>query len=305
MSRLHKKCVLGATTMHALLLLALLVGPAFFTKKEEPLDIQEITFVPSILTDAMMSNPGGAAPGGQTQTPPQPQPQQPIAPPQPPTPEPPKREEVVEPEPVKPPKPQPKTVEPDEPKINDRASDKTPKPVQQKKHEVKVSDTRVNLRNRNTTTTSRQATGSSNSQTSNNSALASALRSTRNNIGSGLSSGTDIRMPAGQGGGSGASYANYAQEIQRRYKAAYDRQLQAAGDIADGSAQVETSIVILRNGTISSSSIVKPSGNAELDSLTRRVLDSIREVPPFPAGATDSRRTFNIIFDLKPKINVG
>lgn len=301
MSRLEKKCVLGATTMHALLLLALLVGPAFFTRKEAPLDIQEITFVPSILTDAMMSNPGGASPGGQTQTPPQPQPQQPIAQPQPPTPEPPKREEVVEPEPVKPPKPQPKTVEPDEPKISDRDSDKVQKP---KPKQVVVSSKKVSLANRNTST-SKSATAKSNTSANNNSALASALRSTRSNLGSGLSSGTDVRMPAGQGGGTGASYANYAQEIQRRYKAAYDRQLQVAGDIAEGSAQVETSIVILRDGTVLNSSIVRPSGNAELDKLTRRVLDSVRDLPAFPAGATDSRRTFNIIFDLKPKLNLG
>lgn len=311
MSRLEKKCVLGATTMHALLLLALLVGPAFFTRKEEPLDIQEITFVPSILTDAMMSNPGGAAPGGQTQTPPQPQPQPPAAQPQPqpqpPTPEPPKREEVVEPEPVKQPKPQPKAVEPDEPKDNDRDSNKVqkPKPV---KHEVKVNtDKKVKLTNPTSTSTAKanNSSNKSDSNTSNNSALASAIRSTRSNLGSGLSSGTDVKMPAGQGGGSGASYANYAQEIQRRYKAAYDRALMTAGDIADGQAQVETSVIILRDGTILNSMIVKPSGNAELDKLTRRVLDSIHEVPAFPAGATDSRRTFNIIFDLKPKINLG
>jgi TonB family protein len=112
-------------------------------------------------------------------------------------------------------------------------------------------------------------------------------------------------MPAGQGGGSGASYANYAQEIQRRYKAAYDRALMAAGDISDGQTSVETSIVILRDGTVLNSSIVRPSGNAELDKLTRRVLDSVRDLPAFPSGATDSRRTFNIIFDLKPKINLG
>ena len=301
MSRLEKKCVLGATTMHALLLLALLVGPAFFTRKQEPLDIQEITFVPSILTDAMMSNPGGASPGGQTHTPPQPHPQQPIAQPQPPTPEPPTQEEVVEPEPVKPSKPQPKTAEPDEPKISDRESDKVQKP---KPKQVVVSNKKVSLANRNTST-SKPTTAKSNTSASNNSALASALRSTRSNLGSGLSSGTDVRMPAGQGGGSGASYANYAQEIQRRYKAAYDRQLQVAGDIAEGSAQVETSIVILRDGTVLNSSIVRPSGNAELDKLTRRVLDSVRDLPAFPAGATDSRRTFNIIFDLKPKLNLG
>lgn len=289
MSRLHKKCVLGATTMHALLLLALLVGPAFFTKKEEPLDIPEITFVPSMLTDAMMSNPGGARPGGQPQ-------------PQPPTPEPPQQEEVVEPQQEKEIKQPTKAVEPDEPKINDRTPDNVvskPKPKQ-----VVVSNKKVSLANR-TTSTSKPTSTKPNSSASNTSALASAIRSTRSNLGSGLSSGTDVRMPAGQGGGSGASYANYAQEIQRRYKAAYDRQLQAAGDIAEGQAQVETSIVILRDGTVLNSSIVRPSGNAELDKLTRRVLDSVRDLPAFPAGATDSRRTFNIIFDLKPKLNLG
>jgi len=279
--------------MHALLLLALLVGPAFFTKKEEPLDIQEITFVPSILTDSPLSNPGGASPGGQTQTLPQPQP---------PTPEPPKQEEVVDPQPEMETKQPTKAVEPDEPKVSDREAEKvqTPKP---KPKQVVVSNRKVKLTDKTSSTAKPNTSNTSN--TSNNSALASALRSTRGNLGSGLSSGTDVRMPPGQGGGSGASYANYAQEIQRRYKAAYDRALQAAGDIADGQAQVETSIVILRDGTVLNSSIVKPSGNAELDKLTRRVLDSIRDLPAFPSGATDSRRTFNIIFDLKPKINLG
>jgi outer membrane biosynthesis protein TonB len=304
MSRLQKKCVLGATTMHALLLLALLVGPAFLTRKEEPLDLVELTFIPSLLTDEKASNPGGASPGGQTQV--QPQPQQPVAQPQPtpPPPEPPQKEKVVDPEPpVKEVKQPPKNVEPDEPKFTDRTPDKTQKP---KPRQVVVSNKKVKLTDRTSTATAKpNSSNKTDSNTSNNSALASAIRSTRSNLGSGLSSGTDVKMPAGQGGGSGASYANYAQEIQRRYKAAYDRALQAAGDIADGQTQVETSVVILRDGTILNSSIVKPSGNAALDNLTRRVLDSIREVQAFPAGATDSRRTFNIIFDLKPKLNLG
>jgi TonB family protein len=308
MSRLQKKCVLGATTLHALLFLALLVGPAFFTKKPEPLDLVELTFVPSMLTDAMLSNPGGAAPGGannlQPQPAPQPQPQPQSEPPQP-KPEPPQKETVTEPEPVKEVKQPKKQVEDDpQPRFNDRDGDKQqkPKPV----HQVKVSNVKAKLPNRNTTTTSKTSTTrNSGSETSNNSALASAIRSTKSNLGSGLSSGTDVRMPAGQGGGSGASYANYAQEIQRIYKAAYDRAVMAAGNIADGQAQAETSVVILRDGTVLNSSIIKPSGNAELDKVTRRVLESIREVPAFPAGATDSRRTFNIIFDLKPKLNLG
>ncbi len=288
--------------MHALLLLALLVGPAFFTRKEEPLNLPELTIIPDILTDKPFSKEGGAAPGGQTQVQPEPQPPAVQPQPTPPTPEPPQpREPVTEPEPVKPPKPQPKAVEPDDPKINDRDSDKVQKP---KPKQVVVSNKRVPLTNRNTTT-AKPTTAKPDSSASNNSALASAIRSARGNLGSGLSSGTDVRMPSGQGGGSGAAYANYAQAIQRIYKTAYDRALQSAGDIADGSVQVETSVVILRDGTVLNSSIVKPSGNAELDKLTRRVLDSIREVPAFPSGATDSRRTFNIIFDLKPKLNLG
>lgn len=296
--------------MHALLLLALLVGPAFFTRKEAPLNRPQITFEPIILTDEMLSNPGGAAPGGANNPQPEkpvPQPQPPQAQPDPPQPkpEPPQKEKVVDPEPpvkeVKQPK---KEVEPDDTKINDRISDKPVKPAP-KKHEVKVSDQRVKLPNRNTSNTSKPTATSSSSEPSHNTVLASAIRSTRGNLGSGLSSGTDVRMPPGAGGGSGASYANYAQEIQRRYKAEYDRALQAAGDIADGKTQVETSVVILRDGTVLNSSIVKPSGNDALDKLTRRVLESIREVPAFPTGATDSRRTFNIIFDLKPKNNIG
>jgi TonB family protein len=292
MSRLQKKCFVGATGLHALLLLALLVGPAFFNQKEKPLDIPQITFEPSILTDEMLSNPGGARPGGANQPQP-PQPQQPA-------PESPKHEEISQPEPPQEIKRETKPVEDDdEPKNPNRELEKPKKPAT-KPHTVAVSEKRVPL-NRRSATSAKPANNSS-SESRNNSALASALRSTRSNLGSGLSSGTEISMPAGQGGGSGASYANYAQEIQRRYKAAYDRALQAAGDIADGQAAVETSVVILSDGTVLNSSIVRPSGNPALDSLTRRVLDSIREVPRFPAGAKDSRRTFNIIFDLKPRI---
>jgi TonB family protein len=293
MSRLQKKCFVGATGMHALLLLALLVGPAFFHQKEAPLDIPQITFVPSILTDEMLSNPGGARPGGVDR--PQPEP------PQQPTPEPPKHEEVAEPEQPKEAKRETPKIEEDEPKITSRESDAPPRSTP-KRHEVKISNTKVKLGAKTSTSTAKKNPNQSATGTSNNSAFANAIRSARSNIGSGLSSGTEISMPAGQGGGSGASYANYAQEIQRRYKAAYDRALQAAGDIADGQAAVETSVVILSDGTILNSSIVRASGNTALDSLTRRVLDSIREVPPFPAGAKDSRRTFNIVFDLKPRI---
>ena len=36
MSRLQKKCFIGATSLHGLLLLTLVAGPGFFTEKEMP-----------------------------------------------------------------------------------------------------------------------------------------------------------------------------------------------------------------------------------------------------------------------------
>ncbi|MCO5051423.1 MAG: TonB family protein [Verrucomicrobiae bacterium] len=302
MSQLQKKCLVGSTTLHVLLLLTLLVGPAFLVKKQEPLNLPEITFEPAFLIDEQLSNPGGAAPGGPAPIQSPPEPSQPAPAPAPnPVPQP---VETQPPAKVVEPKPAPKVVKPVETKFNDREVEKSPK--SKPTHQVQVSKTKVPL-NRSTAAKNQKPAndGAAAADSQRNSALATALRSTRSGLGKGLSSGTDVRMPDGQGGGSGAAYASYAQEIQRRYKAAYDRELQIAGDIADGQAQVETSIVVLRDGTVSSARILKPSGNAELNRLTQRVLDSVRQVPAFPSGTTDSTRTFNIVFDLKPRIGFG
>ena len=289
MSRLQKKCFIGATSLHGLLLLALAVGPGFFSAEKEQ-DMTVITFEPGILTDEKIS--GGGSPRQATQ------PQQPAVPPTP--------------APVAPPQTQAErverveTVKPELEKVRRNDPDVVEaKPEKTQTREVQISRKVVKLNKPNTQTTSRNtANTTSDSNAKANEALQKAIAKAGNNISSGIASSAKISMSDGPGGG-GVSYANYAQEIQRRYKAAYDRALQAAGDIADRPTSVETSVVILSNGTVITSTIVKTSGNPALDSLTRRVLDSIREVPPFPAGAKDSRRTFNIIFDLKPRNSLG
>lgn len=291
MSRLQKKCFIGATSLHGLLLLALAVGPGFFTKESEE-SLNVITFEPGILTDEKIS--GGGSPRQATQpqqpaTPPTPTPPQPITPPQ----NQPERVERVEAV-----KPELEKVKRNDPDVVD------PKPEKTQKREVQISRKVVKLTKPNTQATSRNTANTTDTNAKANEALQKAIAKAGNNISSGIASSAKISMTDGPGGG-GVSYANYAQEIQRRYKAAYDRALQAAGDIADRPTSVETSVVILSNGTVVTSTVVKTSGNTALDALTRRVLDSIREVPPFPVGAKDSRRTFNIIFDLKPRNSLG
>jgi len=61
----------------------------------------------------------------------------------------------------------------------------------------------------------------------------------------------------------------------------------------------------LRDGTVISGKVVNSSGNAALNKLVKRVLDAVTFIAPFPEGAKDSQRTFNIIFDLKPTKAIG
>jgi len=78
MNRLQKKCVIVTAGVHLLLLVILLVGPAFFSPRPKVDDIQVLTVIPAMLVDAPFSSGvANAAP-----------PPEPVAPPQPPPPEP-------------------------------------------------------------------------------------------------------------------------------------------------------------------------------------------------------------------------
>ncbi len=296
-NRLQKKCVIAATSFHLLLMLILLVGPAFFSPDSKREKTQEIDFVPAILIDEALQG-GGSPKGGQTAPPPQkndPPPTPKL--PDPPVKDPEPKQIEKEVEPAKPlAKPTPKLVETEE------AVDPTPpKP----KHSVKVNLTEV--KNNSTTKPKPQnSTRTANSESSADKELAKAveaIKGTAKGIRSSMSGSTSIEM-RGPGGG-GPTYASYNAEIQRIYKQRYDLALSSAGNIAEDQTSVEASITIARNGSVISAKVTKPSKNAALNKLVQGVLDSVTTLRPFPEGAKDSQRTLDIIFDLKTKQGLG
>ena len=132
MDRLQKKCLIGTTSAHALLILILIVGPGFFRSTPKVDDMPVLVMISTPLTDSKM-NSGQPTP---TQPPPQPKP----LPPQP-------KPEVTPPPPKPTPTPEPtkpvvKTQEPDQPEQPDKPSPDAIMPVKKvvkhKEHKIEV-----------------------------------------------------------------------------------------------------------------------------------------------------------------------
>ena len=75
MNRLQKKCVIVTAGIHLLLLLILIVGPAFFSPKPKDDDLQVLDVIPANLIDAPFNS------GVANAAPPPPAPVRPAAPP--------------------------------------------------------------------------------------------------------------------------------------------------------------------------------------------------------------------------------
>ena len=79
MNRLQKKCVMATVGVHLLLLVILIVGPAFFTPKSKTDDFHVLDVIPANLIDASFnSGVQNAQPPAPVVTPPQPQPTPPV-----------------------------------------------------------------------------------------------------------------------------------------------------------------------------------------------------------------------------------
>lgn len=276
MSRLQKKCFIGASGMHLLLLVVLFVGPAFMSGDKVD-DTPVLTFIPTITTDDKVS--GGGAPKPPTPQPqPQPQPQV-----QPPTPQP-------QPQPVR--DADPPKVE--TPKITKPSTDSLDPQPEKKTHQVKVSDTVVKIKQPSKTTSK------PNTQTASNTERQQQVANTLRRIQGNLSSTTTVDMPEGPGGG-GPSYANYAQVVRKIYTDAWT----IPADVTDDEATVKVRVTIARGGNVISSSIVQSSGSALVDRSIQATLDRVTFVAPFPEGAKEAQRTFTINFSLKAKKLLG
>ena len=288
MSRLQKKCFIGATGFHLLLLALLIVAPAFLSPGEsDPTPVLE--FIPTITTES--SNQGGGTPLPPTPTPPAAQP--PAAQPavQKPAPQPPPQRDPDPPkvEKEKPTKPDPESIE--------------PKP-EKKPHQVQINPQVINPRDRKpptkplpdpAVTAAAEAAATARANAERNRKFTAAL----NNIKGGLTSSLQVEMPPGPNGpgGGGASYASYKDVVRKIYFDAWN----IPEDVTDDEATIRVSVTIARAGHVISSRILQSSGSKLVDRSIQATLDRVTFVRPFPEGSNDSQKTFNINFSLRAK----
>jgi TonB family protein len=277
MNRLQKKCFIGATGMHLLLLTILFVGPAFLSADKVD-DSPVLTIVPDLTTDRDVQG-GGPAPRPVVQ--PAPTPAPPVQAP-PPVVQP-KVEKVEKAQPVKDAKTDPNALEA-------RTDKKQPRKVQ-------VSDTVVTIKHRKprttTSTTDKQAEAQAAADRRKFIAAANAIRS-------GLSQTTTIETSPGGFGGGGPSYANYAQVVRKIYNDAWNA-WSVPDDVTDDEATVQVSVTIARDGRVTSSRIVRSSGSRAVVNAAQAVLDRVTSVRPFPAESKDTERTFTMTFKLNAR----
>jgi TonB family protein len=290
MSRLQKKCFLGATSMHGLLLLALLIGPGFI-KQPKVDDMPMIEILPTMATDEKHSGGGSPRPAPAVQ--PQPIVQQQSQP----TPPPSRPEPVQRPEPT-PPKAEP--VEPEPPKVVRKDAEPAEKKTTNAKpaHQIKVSSRVVKLADKKTRTTQ---TTTATATANNNTQVQQAFSRAQKNLSAGLSSSTRVEMPEGTGGG-GVSYANYGQIVRKIYTDAW----MVPDDMTDDEATVKVSVTVASSGKVLTARITQPSGSAAANRSIQATLDRITDIGyPFPQGAKESQRTFIMTFNLKSKKAFG
>ena len=285
MNRLQKKCFIASAGLHLLLVLILVVGPAFLSSKSKLEEMPTIDFIPTKLIDAAFSD------GGNPNTRPPPP-----APPAPAPPLPPLQREVSPPEQKPEPKPEPvKPVKPVVESLEARKEPARPKPeitttavsrnADSQKKPKQPSD--ADARAKKEADDHRKAAAA---------LIASSSRSLRND----LSPATAIDINPGPGGG-GEAYANYAQMV----KSIYEHAWLPSDDTTSDEAITKVTVTISREGKVKSSRIIKGSGDSSVDKSIQRTLDRVTFIAPFPEGTKDQERTFTINFNLKAKRLAG
>ncbi len=304
MSRLQKKCIIASGALHALLLLVVLMTSAFLVKQEEPVDQQVLTFIPDQLVDEALRQPAAAQaaaqpppvqqtpppqvepPPRQQEPPPKVEPKPPEAKPEPvkPKPEPTtKPEPKVEPKKVNPPKPKPEPVRKPE-----------PKPIELNLNPVVRSnaDAVRKLEEQKAAELKRQAEAQRRIDDAINRVSTLEARLTESKVGA-----TPVDL-----GTVGVSYASYDSWVQKVYWDAW----RPPNDIAAGRSIVKVKVVIRRDGTVESAVVTAASGTAALDNNIRQLLARVKTMGrPFPEGAKEAKRTYNIDFNLEAKLGSG
>jgi TonB family protein len=293
MNRLQQKCAIASGGFHLLLVVILVIGPAFLSSKSQSDNRPPLDVIPGKLIDDLFS--GGGNPNG---TPPPPAPI------------------VPRPRPVVQPAPQPEPVKPPEP-VNVRAPQPRPEPVEEvkppkpdpnsletnddhKRKKPEVSTTPIVHRTDTNKTAKTHSTTPSADNEERRMAdarkrAADLIGATARNIGKDVSPGISMD-PIGPGGG-GEVYAPYDDAVRSIYWHAWT----APEDSASDQAVTKATVTIASDGSVLSAHIIKSSGDASVDKSVQRTLDRVTFIAPFPEGAKDKQRTYTINFNLKAK----
>ena len=274
MNRLQKKCAIVTAGFHLLLLVILVVGPGFFAPKQKADDLQILDVIPPNLIDAAFNS------GVRNAQPPPPAPV--VTPPQPAQPAP---QPVVTP----PAPPKVETPEPIKPVVQALAPE--PKPVEKPKIQI---STQLVTRAAPKNSTVNPPDDSRRQQRLRQQAFQNAVRSLKENF----KPGTVFDVP---GSSSGPSYASYRNVLASIYYQAWEMPNDANAD----DETVLVSVTIARDGTVISSRIITPSGNAAVDRSVQTTLERVQFIAPFPDGMNEEQHTFQINFEPKTKKLTG
>ena len=287
MNRLQPKCFIASAGFHLLLMVILLVGPAFLSSKSKLDNSPILDVIPGKLIDAAFSgggNPNAKPPPPAPPTPPAPQVAQPA-----PAPEPPK---VRAPEPPPEPEKEVKSAKPDPNSLETSDDHKRKKPEVSTTAVTRKADTAKTVKTPSTTTsTDNEERRVADARRRAADLIGASARSLRNDV----SSGTTIEA-FGPGGGDEV-YAPYDQAVRSIYWHAW----MPPEDTASDAAITKATVTIASDGSVLSARILKPSGDASVDRSVQRTLDRVTFIAPFPEGAKDKQRTYTINFNLKAK----
>jgi TonB family protein len=307
MSRFEKKCFIGSATFHGLLLVVIFFGAAFMPKDKL-----------SDMGPVVEFNPGGApAPKGAAPA----DPPQPAPPPQEKVEPPPQQETVKQPD-AEPPKP--KVNRRDEPKETEKENGDLPVPVSKQANKKETPKNETKPRSLVNTTVVRRSnvvdqTAMKLAQARRDAALkaeraaqaaAAAQRNDAINainriVGSAGDGSSNTRVVNtttiggnGTGAGSGMATGRYGDGL----KAIYDSRWVLPTDAYDEEAVAQVRVTVRRDGTVVSSAITKPSGNASFDRSVRAVLNNVTRVLPFPPEMKDAERVFTWRFERRTRL---
>lgn len=277
MDRTQKKCLFASVGIHSLLLLILLVGPAFLVSRDtqpEPMEILEI--LDATLVDAAVA--GGGNPNVA-----------PLPPAEAPPVQPPKQ-----PEPKPEPKPEP-APPPDLARVEKKRSPDSLEVTSEKKRAFEFKE--IVRKPSQKTQAQIVAEKREREQSAAREKLARQLAQAANSIKPSSSTAVEAYGP----GGGGEVYMSYDQFVRGVYWRAWE----PPEDTASDDSIARATVTIASDGKVTFFRITKPSGDAAVDRSVLRALERVKFVAPFPKGAKDRERTYNLNFNLKAKRLAG